>query len=416
VKQSAAAAPDCFREPGRTRTLARRAAPGALLVIAAGALVLVPPLRAAFAPLLPASPYAVFGAGMLLAWRFRRAGAALAFAVLALAEIALRAFGADAGGSARATDTVAILLPIDLLLVLSLGVAFGRRTASTALAVLAAEAFTVLLVARPEAYEAGALLGARLVAALPARIGALSQPAVVAFVVALALAGVRFLRDAGPISGGAVWAMIAAALGLASGPGLDATTWLATAGVVLAVSVVEASHGLVYADPLTGLPARRALEEHLGELSGTYTIAMIDIDHFKRVNDEQGHAVGDQVLRMIAATLERPGGGGIAYRYGGEEFTVVFAGRTPDEVGPALERLRTAIESTPFVLRGGDRPSRKPERPRSDTRARRHLTVTVSIGVASDASRGCRTSHDVIVAADAALYRAKRAGRNRVST
>src|SRR2546425_6328967 len=75
---------------------------------------------------------------------------------------------------------------------------------------------------------------------------------------------------------------------------------------------------MAYQDSLTGLPARRALNEALLRLGGHYTVAMLDVDHFKRINDHHGHDVGDQVLKMIAAKLAQVTGGGKAYRYGGE--------------------------------------------------------------------------------------------------
>ncbi len=140
---------------------------------------------------------------------------------------------------------------------------------------------------------------------------------------------------------------------------------------------------------------------------------MIDIDHFKRFNDRYGHAVGDQVLRMVASTMERVPGGGTAYRYGGEEFALVFPGQTAADVMPALDALRKAVEATCFVLRGPDRPREKPEKPKSKSGPQNAVLVTVSIG-AADRNERRRRPEQVIHAADMALYRAKNAGRNRV--
>src|SRR2546425_12372063 len=97
---------------------------------------------------------------------------------------------------------------------------------------------------------------------------------------------------------------------------------------MLVVSLIETSHHMAYNDPLTGLPGRRALDEALGRLGGQYAIAMVDIDHFKRFNDEHGHDVGDQLLRKIGVALEMVGGGGRAYRYGGEEVAGPFPAST----------------------------------------------------------------------------------------
>ena len=157
-------------------------------------------------------------------------------------------------------------------------------------------------------------------------------------------------------------------------------------------------------------------EEDLDRLGPRYTIAMVDVDHFKRFNDEHGHGVGDQLLRMIAARLGALGGGAQAFRYGGEEFAVLFPDNAVGETMPRLEALRKAIESVPFVLRAPDRPQRKPDKPRARASGRRAVGVTVSIGVAGTDRRRAERAQEVLAAADAALYRAKRGGRNRIST
>ncbi len=170
---------------------------------------------------------------------------------------------------------------------------------------------------------------------------------------------------------------------------------------------------MAYRDGLTGLPARRALSEELLRLNGQYTIAMVDVDRFKTFNDRYGHEVGDQVLRKVAAQLERVGGGGKAYRYGGEEFALVFPGRVPKEVRQILEQLRASIEEAKFALRGKDRPREKPENARPKGRPTKKISVTVSIGAAGR-SDGRSAPSEVITLADKALYRAKKAGRNTV--
>ena len=82
-----------------------------------------------------------------------------------------------------------------------------------------------------------------------------------------------------------------------------------------------------YLDELTNLPTRRALKEEMLKLGNRYTIAMLDIDHFKKFNDTYGHTVGDQVLKFTAALMKSTGGGGKAFRYGGEEFVIIFPGK-----------------------------------------------------------------------------------------
>lgn len=196
----------------------------------------------------------------------------------------------------------------------------------------------------------------------------------------------------------------------------------ACAGILLLVALMQESHRLAFYDELTGLPGRRALEERLPGLGPQCAMAMIDVDHFKKFNDTHGHDIGDQVLKLVAARLAEVEGGGIAYRYGGEEFAVLFPERSLEEALPALEELRAAIEAYRMTVRSDDRPrnvqegsllrsARDPSVARTQTD--KVLSVTVSIGVA-EREPGQNPS-ETLRAADKALYRAKESGRNRVS-
>lgn len=178
-------------------------------------------------------------------------------------------------------------------------------------------------------------------------------------------------------------------------------------------SVVEHSFRLAYIDELTEIPGRRALVEDIQDRGSVFTLAMLDVDHFKQFNDTHGHEVGDQVLRMVAARLATVGNGGTAYRYGGEEFTVVFPGKTADEVTPELERLRTLVENSPMVLRAADRPEKKPKAPkRAKKKKNPSVNVTISVGAAT--RKQDEHWERVMKRADQALYKAKEEGRNRV--
>jgi diguanylate cyclase (GGDEF)-like protein len=182
---------------------------------------------------------------------------------------------------------------------------------------------------------------------------------------------------------------------------------------VLLLGLVHESHRLAFRDELTELPGRRALNESLAVLEGRYAVAMVDVDHFKKFNDTHGHEVGDQVLRLVASELRRVGGGGRAFRYGGEEFTVLFVGRSAREALPHLEALRTAVRKARLTLRAQDRPVRKPRAPARRRSGAKQVSVTVSVGAAERDDRN-RTPAQVLKAADKALYRAKATGRNRV--
>ncbi|WP_434573333.1 diguanylate cyclase [Pseudomonas sp. Z3-6] len=155
-------------------------------------------------------------------------------------------------------------------------------------------------------------------------------------------------------------------------------------------------------DPLTGLPNRAAWSERLEHEVGQWQqhgnsllLAMLDLDHFKRINDNYGHLAGDRVLKLIASVLrKRLRGSDFIARFGGEEF-VLLVPDTPLAAGAKLaEALRLAIEACPFHFKGEP------------------VTVTVSVGMT--AFKPGEHSDSVLKRADQALYRAKNAGRNRV--
>jgi diguanylate cyclase (GGDEF)-like protein len=250
-----------------------------------------------------------------------------------------------------------------------------------------------------------------------------------AFGVAVVVLLYRFLVYRKPVESGLLWSLTAAFLSLqAGGLGRVASAYIATGGLILAGSIVENSYALAYRDELTELPSRRAFNDALLGLEDTYTIAMVDVDHFKKFNDTYGHETGDQVLRMVAAKLARVSGGGHAFRVGGEEFSILFPGKSTKDVLPHLEMLRTEIETGAFRARdtkdrrhaplpghdrrksGGRKAVRRQRSPVQSPLG--EISVTVSMGVAEPGN--AREVEQVIQAADKALYRAKQAGRNRV--
>ncbi len=156
-------------------------------------------------------------------------------------------------------------------------------------------------------------------------------------------------------------------------------------------------------EPLTGLYNRRHVDEELPRLLAggpdRLWVALLDLDHFKQVNDTCSHAVGDEVLRAVASLLQEipaPGGGSFAARMGGEEFLLVLPGVDDEDAAAHLERVRGAVAAHPWAGLTGD------------------LPVTVSVGAASTAEVPDRTPAQLLGLADARLYRAKRAGRDRV--
>jgi len=184
-----------------------------------------------------------------------------------------------------------------------------------------------------------------------------------------------------------------------------------TLALVLLSGLMREAFYLAYIDELTKIPSRKALQKHLNSLGRSYSIAMLDVDHFKKFNDTHGHDVGDQVLMLVATKINQVKGGGKAYRYGGEEFTIVFSGKNSDEVAPYLNEVRESIMNYKIALRSNSRPkdNEKGKQGRG-SKAERNVGVTISMGVANYINGS--KPEDVLKNADTALYKAKSSGRN----
>ena len=132
-----------------------------------------------------------------------------------------------------------------------------------------------------------------------------------------------------------------------------------------------------------------------GERGGlSVELLFFDLDGFKHFNDKYGHAAGDQALKMIAAELQQVGGGGRSFRYGGEEFAVLFPSTSPAEAREPLDEVRLAIADRKFALRAPDRPRKKPDTPAKRATHPRLIRVTVSVGVAGPNPRRGGARHD----------------------
>lgn len=324
----------------------------------------------------------------LLALRFHRSSLALSlFATLML----LPSLGLPA-------SLLSVLVPLDLLLI-----ALTPQAEAIWLFVLAVQGLTLRWLSQP--MQDGLLHRWEVLTVAP-----------VPFVVsgcALGLLARRAFKTPMPLEGAQLAVALAALAGMASGPA--APVWSAAAGLAVLIGLVQHTYRMAYLDELTEIPGRRALKEEMSRLRGNYAIAMLDVDHFKKFNDTYGHDVGDQVLRLVASRLKRAGGGGRAFRYGGEEFTIVFPGGTVDDAWEPLDEIRQVIEATPMTLRAADRPKKKPTNvQRGRGGGGEKVSVTISIGVAERSDKQ-PTPDRVVKAADKALYKAKKNGRNQVA-
>ncbi len=176
------------------------------------------------------------------------------------------------------------------------------------------------------------------------------------------------------------------------------------ATAVIAADTQETLERRALSDPLTNLPNRRQLTEDMTEFATWHregrsaVVAMVDIDHFKQLNDDFGHKVGDVTLQKVASVMRQAiRDSDRIYRYGGEEFVIIFSGAGEHDAVPLAERVLRSVSETPLT---GDQ--LEPVGP-----------VTISAGLALMPDHGNDIA-DLIVLADRAMYRAKEAGRNRI--
>ncbi len=422
-------------------------APALLLISGAALLAVQPSLPLAATVLAPYSPYGMAMVAALLGMWFKRARVVLMAALAAGVHWVLQAFPAfpvDPGslqiGMDAATDVrLVIYAALSVMVAINAGIiGWMRDCAMWSLAVLSrmlfitAQVAVVVVVwgAGEQAREgANQILHFRLFEKAFDHWSLLPQPAILIGALVLISLLVRALITRSAIDGGMFGALCTIFMALHGVSDPDMAAMLLTlSGVVLSVAVVQDTYRMAFIDELTSLSARRALMMDMDALGSRYTVAMLDVDHFKKFNDTYGHDVGDQVLKLVAARMMQVKGGGRAYRYGGEEFTVLFAGKTAEQALVHLEALRKSIAESRFLLRGEDRPDEKPPaqgpakrqkaaKAKAKTKARAHkndaVSVTISIGVAERCDGD--QPRETLKAADEALYRAKDGGRNRVS-
>lgn len=379
-----------------------------------------PALPDSLAGLKVLGPYAVLALGVAFALRFNR-GRALVLLASLLAAYAGYHYAQGLGGFAEKAvyTALVVLVPLNALIAMALperGVAY--HGSYRWLVLLGVEALFILWIAAAGRSELSGLAWQGLLEHWIFRSPPTPLAGRILFGAAFVAAVWRAWPKHTPLDLGLAAALAAffIAAEWAASPAVFGA-FLSAAGAVVLVAFVQESHRLAFRDELTALPGRRALDEQLRALGPRYTLAMIDVDHFKKFNDTHGHDIGDQVLKLVAARLAEVGGGGMAFRYGGEEFSVLFPGRNLKEALPFLERTRAAVERYRMAVRSDERPRQEEAgiRRRGDVAPTKLLSVTVSVGAAEPEVER-QPPVQVLKAADEALYRAKQSGRNRVCT
>lgn len=338
---------------------------------------------------------------LLLALGFRRNRAVLILLVLALSASAWAGYPASGRGQ---EDAVLMFAP--WLLLAAAAMPERGLLARRNLLLLAIIAVVVWLSIDAPAHVWAALRAALPLGALPWTAGAIASALIL---LAAGLCLLRWVLRGGPMEAGLSVVLVCAAVAaLPIAHSEYRIAALALAGICALLAVLYASYRMAFVDALSGLPNRRALDEALARLSGNFAVAMIDIDHFKRFNDSHGHAAGDLVLKAIGPQLRKIRGGS-AYRYGGEEFCVLFSGAHGRGAAAALEAARQRVEQARVRIRSAPPPRRRTQAVKRSEAS--DVRVTISVGLAGrDAV--ARTPGEVLKAADQALYRAKAKGRN----
>jgi diguanylate cyclase (GGDEF)-like protein len=384
--------------------------------------------------------YAVFVAGLLIAWRFHCSRVLFAIFTLLLAHRAVEFFsGGPAVGNASgrvALKAVAFLIPLNFtILSFARERGFVLQDTIRRLAVLFFESVLVAVICRPGYGTQGSPH------TVHPGLAPVEQSVLWMYIAACGVLLIRLLLYHKPLENGLFWSLAATLIALRVGViGREGDFYFATAGLILASSMLESSYALAFHDELTGLSSRRAFNDALLRLDSRYAIAVVDIDHFKGFNDTYGHETGDEVLRMVASKLAHVTGGGTPYRIGGEEFCILFPGKSLQETISHLELVRKAVAASEFRVRSVQE-RRSTQRMKEGLERRNQLrrlgdrsatsrhvggarqggyatsigavSVTVSVGVAEPTSRA-RSVDDVLQSADQALYHAKQSGRNRV--
>ena len=394
--------------------------PALLLVAAHLALPRMGQLSQSWREIIPYLPYAVIVVGIFLSLHFHRSRVFFVLANLAVLYWSCGAYLREGPVDFRSRmilQALSLIIPFNIFLfcfmrergVFSVG---GRLR----IIFLAAQAGVVAWLVRHECHGVGELLARKFIASPFLDRLAVSQPALFMICIAAVLMALRIVTRQSSIDSGFMGVLAAVVFIFSRQGSPDAALIFATAaGLILVLTILQDTYNMAFRDDLTGLPSRRALNEQLGGLGRRYVVAMVDVDHFKRFNDTYGHDVGDQVLKMVATKIAGVRGGGRPFRYGGEEFTIIFPRRKLADTINCLEDLRKIIAGYKLWIRGADRPKKAKDglNRRTGDVGETAVSVTVSIGVAE--SEEGATPAEIVKAADQALYRAKKKGRNQVS-
>ncbi len=377
---------------------------------------LIPQISARYLPVLELLPFMLMLISFVMGIRFNRSLVIFSTILFSLVYAYLFWLPLTGGNNnALILNTIVIFLALNIALI-----SFYSERGITTLKGLARFAFIafqlifLVWLIKTKNPEWVHIINMTLFPELEVKLLFFSQTALLSILICLFIVSLSYLYRANPFRSAIITAMILVLYAITF-PAKDLVTIAILFSFVLLLpllTLVSESYRMAYLDELTNLPGRRALNETLNKLGSKYSIAMVDVDHFKKFNDTYGHDAGDDVLRLLCNKLKAVTGGGKSFRYGGEEFTVVFSGMAAPEVKVHLERLRANVADNRFMLRKQER--RAKDKKKTAKKNNREVEVTISIGYAERTEKA-KTPDQVLKLADKALYRAKGKGRNCVS-
>ena len=377
---------------------------------------LIPQISARYLPVLELLPFLLLLISFVMGIKFNRS--LVIFSTILFSLVYAYLFWLPVIGGAHNNlilNSIAIFLALNIALISF----YSERGIATLIglsrfAFIAFQLLVLVWLIKTKNPEWAHIINMQLFPELEVKLLFFSQTALLSILISLFVVSLSYLYRANPFRSAIITAMILVLYAITF-PAKDLATIAILFSFVLLLpllTLVSESYRMAYLDELTNLPGRRALNETLNKLGSKYCIAMLDVDHFKKFNDTYGHDAGDDVLRLLCNKLKAVTGGGKAFRYGGEEFTVVFSGMTASEVKVHLEQLRENIANNRFILRKQER--RTTDKKKRAKKNNREVKVTISIGYA-ERNEDAKTPDQVLKLADKALYRAKGQGRNCVS-
>ena len=390
--------------------------PGGLLCVAALGFLRPQGLPAWCQGPVAALPYLTLTFGLVFGWYFASTRMLLSLLSLTFANQALVAWPLEKDPASISHTIFAastFLLPLNFLAFSlvreeAMGILRGAMFAVTFLL----QPFIVLWLCDPAQQDVAMALQTAYLSGWSTSWTPVPQLALLVFVVSGLLHLVQFALRRHPMDGGAVWALGVTFLGYhGTQLGWHPVNFFSTAGLILFVSLVQASYQQTYRDELTGIPGRVAYEEATAQLGKHFTIAVLAIDQLKGYAGAYGKSVVEQILKLVAPKIRATCQTGRVFRVSGEELTVLFHYESALEALVELESIRKKIESISLCLRDGHRVWENSRGTTSLGRKDQALPITASIGVADTASEGT-TQSLVIKAAYRALYEAKAGGGN----